>query len=155
MFKQIITLFQPTRYKIVASIGFALVYFVAAFVRILSAGLLLNPTNIQSSGRILLMIVNWIILAILLYVASSLIFSKDRLSGYSLKRGNLLTLVTILGLLLSHLFFEMPRFLSSVFTSLASDGGLGSLALIVVAELLLSYVLFSLLMYFMESFKKH
>lgn len=154
MLKQLVIPFKPTRYKVVASIGFTLAYLVAVFARIVSAGLLLGPPNNQSSNRILLIIINWIVLATLLYIASSLIFSKNRLSEYSLKRKEILALVTILGLLLSNIFFEMPRFLSSIFTSLASDGGAGSFVLIVTAELLLSYILFSLLTYFMEKSKK-
>lgn len=152
--KQIINSFRPTRFKLIASIGFTLTYIVAAFIRIISASLLLNLINAQSSGRIVLIAVNWIILAALLYITSFFIFSKKILSVYSLKQKETLALVTILGLLLSNLFFEMPRFLSLIFTTLASDGHVGSFALIVIAELLLSYILFSLLLYFMEKFKK-
>ena len=147
--------FRPTSYKIAASVGFTLVYIVAAFVRILSASVFTRSFNIfQPPGSFLLMLANWLVLAAVLYIAAALIFFKGRLSGFPLKRGDVLISVTVLGLLVSHLYFEMPRFLASFFPSLVSGGGVESVLLIVTAELLLSYILLSLLMYLMEQLKK-
>jgi len=154
MFQQIISIFRPTTLKVMASMSFVLVYFTAAFVRIASARFFLGPLDAPPSRGVLLIIVNWIVIAALLYVAASFIFSKNNVSEYSLKRKEVLVFVTILGLLASPLFFEMPRFLSSFFPSLASSGGTGSIMLIVAAELLLSYALVSLLMSFMGKLKK-
>lgn len=155
MNKQIINIFRPTRYKIVASIAFTFAYIVAFFVRIVFAGAFFRFSITQPSSRILLVIVNWIILAAVLYLTASFVFSKDRLSGYSLKRKDILLLVTILGLLVPRLFFEVLRFLAFFFASLTTDEGVGLLVPAVMAELLLSYVLFSLFLFFMERLKKH
>lgn len=153
MLKQLLKILRPTNYKLVGSISFTLTYIVAAVIRIVTAGLLASFLTDQFFKNVFLFVLNAIVLVLCLYLTSFFIFSKKQAINVSWRRQELLIFVTVIGLLISPLFFEMPRFLSLIFSSFAFYGSSGALILIVVANGILTYVLFSLLLFFMDTCK--